>query len=169
MHILDADEATRQVEASVAALPPQFQGCVMCALARGDDDATVICRTPLATVVLDRFASTRGHLLVVLNDHHEQLMRLEWRLYEAVQRLAWEASRAIERVLDPCRVYVAALGSPSQLAKSYPHLHLHVVPIFEDGESARPARVFSWTQGVLIYEPHEARTLAAELASNWPG
>ena len=166
MHILDADEATAMVNASVAALPPQFDGCVMCALASGEEN--VVCRTSKATVVLDRFASTRGHLLVVLNQHHEHLMRLEWSLYEAVQRLAWEASRAIDRVLAPCRVYVASLGSPSQIAKSYPHLHLHVVPIFEDGESARPARIFSWTQGVLIYEPHEARALAAELAANWP-
>ena len=168
MRLFGPEESNQLVEASVAALSPVFDGCVMCSLAHGEEDGLVVHRTENAVVVLDRFASSRGHLLVVLNDHHEDLMQLEWPLYQAVQRLAWEATRALQAVLAPRRIYVAALGSPAQIAKSYPHLHLHVVPIFETGDAARPARVFSWTQGVWIYEAHEARTLAAQLADNWP-
>ncbi|MNC96194.1 hypothetical protein D3C83_134980 [compost metagenome] len=69
--------------------------------------------------------------------------------------------------MQPKRVYVAALGASTPLSTSYPHYHLHVVPIDTDGEDARPARVFSWSSGIVEYEPTEAPKLIARLQEAW--
>jgi diadenosine tetraphosphate (Ap4A) HIT family hydrolase len=138
----------------------------MCALLDGVPDVEILASNAAAVAVLDRFASRRGHVLVVLRRHEES--QLDWEEYVGVQRLAWEASHALGRVLGPRRVYVAALGSKEQRTTSFPHHHVHVVPLADGGEPDRPARVFTWEHGVYLYEPGEAAVLAEALRSDWP-
>jgi len=168
MHTLDPLETTLEVRRSLAALPSRYRGCVMCALADGHDQKLLVKRCAGATVVLDRFAARRAHLLVVLDRHAEKVGELDWPAWEKLQRAAWEASRALEAVLKPKRIYVAALGAARALEKSWPHLHLHLVPLDDEGEAARPARVFSWSEALHGYEPGEAEALAQALRDVWP-
>ncbi len=164
MKKLGAAEASRLVDDAVAALDVRHRGCVMCAIASGEHDADlVVQRTAQGVVVVDRFAATRGHLMVVLPEHVEHVARLEWERYAALQRLAWESARALDALLAPRRIFVAALGASTPLSKTFPHLHLHVVPVYEEGEAGRPANVFSWSHGVWVYEKGEAAALASEL------
>jgi hypothetical protein len=51
---------------------------------------------------------------------------------------------------------------------SYPHYHWHVVPVPETDDRARPARVFSWSEGVIAYSAAELRRLALELRAAFP-
>ena len=114
-------------------------------------------------VVLDRFGSRRGHLLVISRAHVEGASELGWERYASLQRLAFDASLALEAALDPARVFVAALGSSEPIATSYPHYHIHVVPIARHDDDARPARVFSWSAGIVQYDEDERRELVDEL------
>ena len=59
------------------------------------------------------------------------------------------------------------LGSPAPVPMSYAHLHVHVVPVTAADERSRPARVFSWSEGVVVYDDIEAVQLAAELRRKW--
>lgn len=150
--------------------------CAMCALAKsaGDPgDASLRVReNEHAVVVLDRYASTRGNLLVVLREHVERITDLALVTHLEVQRLVFEANVTLEETFAPRRIYTATLGSPSTLttetpAMSFPHLHTHVIPVHEDGESSRPAAVFSWTAGVWLYDEGEAEQLARDLRAAW--
>ena len=155
---------------ALAALEAAASGaCVMCELATGlRDAALVIHRDELATVLLDRFAAAPGHLLIVLSSHVEQVARVPLEAYLHAQRLAWWACRALEATLSPRRTYVASFGSSAPLPTSFPHFHLHVVPIAEDGENARPAKVFSWAEGVWVFESdEEAEALADRVRAAW--
>ncbi|HEX5098724.1 MAG TPA: hypothetical protein VFV94_04460 [Polyangiaceae bacterium] len=60
------------------------------------------------------------------------------------------------------------LGASAQLPMSFPHFHVHVLPVYETGDGARPAHVFSWSAGVLVYEDAEAGELARTLRAAWP-
>lgn len=142
----------------------------MCRLASADACASghLLRETPRAVAVLTRFAVRRGHVLVVLRDHHESIDRLAVEDWLALSRVAWEATQAFAAVLAPVRTYVAALGTVTQRANSFPHVHQHVVPLFDGGAADRPAEVFTWQSGVLVYDPGEAEALAAELRRHWP-
>ena len=162
-----ADMAAHGFERSAA------NRCAMCSLVT---DATPlrVHEDPLAVVVLDRYASTRGNLLVILREHVERVTELPLAKYLELQRIVYEAERAVERVLAPRRVYTAILGSPRATpdgpdppAMSFPHLHVHVIPVHEDGDAARPAAVFSWSAGVWLYDTGEAEALATALRSVW--
>jgi diadenosine tetraphosphate (Ap4A) HIT family hydrolase len=142
-------------------------GCRMCELVR---DAEPIASSDHAVAVLDRYASRPGHVMIVLRRHEERIAALAWPEYAAMQRLAWEVCGALDTVLSPRRIYVAALGSAEPLDTSFPHLHVHVVPLADGGELDRPANVFTWVHGVYVFETDdEERALAATLraAGQW--
>jgi diadenosine tetraphosphate (Ap4A) HIT family hydrolase len=144
-------------------------GCVMCALVkRAESSPELLATSELGVVLLDRFGSRPGHAIVIAREHVEETTKLGWATYADLQRLAYEATLALEQVLSPARTFVAVLGASAQLPMSFPHFHVHVLPVYETGEGARPAHVFSWSAGVLVYDDDEARELAARLRAAWP-
>jgi diadenosine tetraphosphate (Ap4A) HIT family hydrolase len=144
------------------------QGCPICAFVERRSPAIEIARTEHAVCVVDRFGVRRGHLLIGLARHAERIAELSWTEWSSLQRMAWVAARAIESALHPVRVYVAALGSAVPLLRSCPHVHLHVIPLYDGGEADRPSQIMTWKNGVIVYDPGEDRALADELTAAWP-
>jgi diadenosine tetraphosphate (Ap4A) HIT family hydrolase len=166
MDVITKAEAVRLMHEEVARLPGSARGCALCGLAAGG--ALRVAENSEAVVLLDEYPRRRGHLLVVLRRHLEDASALPWSSWAAVQRLAWESMQALGQALSPLRVYVAALGSPSALPTSFPHLHVHVVPLHHGDERDRPANVFTFEGGVLRYPPGAGEALAAHLRHVWP-
>jgi diadenosine tetraphosphate (Ap4A) HIT family hydrolase len=142
--------------------------CVMCALAERRDAALVLKEDSYGTVVLDRFGNRPAHLLVISRRHVEHATQLSWPEYGALQRLAYEASQALEKALQPQRVFIAALGSSDPQPMTFSHFHLHVVPVLQGDDRPRPAQVFSWTEGVVTYDAAQAAKLVSQLERAWP-
>jgi diadenosine tetraphosphate (Ap4A) HIT family hydrolase len=165
---LNKDEALEQLEAYQRRVEREAgASCLMCHLADGHGDGGVIAESEHGVVLLDGFGATEGHLLVVARRHVERASDLEWSVFVDLQRLVWEATRVVEAVLQPARVYTAALGASAKLPTSYPHFHVHVVPVYAADERARPAHVFSWSSGVVRYETAEAARIVARLREAW--
>jgi diadenosine tetraphosphate (Ap4A) HIT family hydrolase len=184
MRRISKAEALALVAQEAAAIEARFAGCAMCgAIAEVTSDATgeragsgeasarraVLAQNAVAVAMLDRFAARPGHVVVVLRRHAEAIADLPWDEYAAVQRLAWEASRALTAVLAPVRVYVAALGATRRIATSFPHHHVHVIPLTDGGEADRPANVLTWSHGIHVYEPDELAAWSDRLRAAWPG
>jgi diadenosine tetraphosphate (Ap4A) HIT family hydrolase len=167
MRVVDKPEALRLLAAQLAELPGGT--CPLCALASADTRAAAIAGNDHGVVLLNRFGQRRGHLMVVSLRHVEHVHELDWPAYAALQQLAHGAALALQRTLAPKRVFIASLGCSTPLAASYAHLHVHVIPVHESDERARPARVLSWTEGVVIYDDDEARALSAELRAAFHG
>lgn len=162
MQVLNKPQALAALERAKANLGLRPGDCVMCAVydrARSDR----VLENAEGVVVLDRFGSRHGHLLVIAKAHLESAVELGWERYAALQRLAYEATLALEAAFNPARVFVAALGSSEPIATSYPHYHIHVVPIARHDDDARPARVFSWSAGIVQYDEAESRELVSKL------
>lgn len=143
-------------------------GCVMCALvARAAHAPELLRETEHGVVLLDRFGTREGHLLVISRPHVEDTLELGWEAYQGLQRLAYDGAQAVTRLLSPARIFIAVLGASEVLPMSFPHFHIHVLPVFDSDERARPAHVFSWSAGVLVYEDDEAAELAQRLRAAW--
>jgi diadenosine tetraphosphate (Ap4A) HIT family hydrolase len=138
-------------------------GCTMCALASADD-AGALAANAHAVAILDRYAARPGHALVILRRHEEQLAALARDEHAALHDLGWQVARAIDRALAPKRIYVAALGSAAARSTSFPHVHLHVVPLADGGDADRPAEVFTWERGIYVFDDAaEERALVTSL------
>lgn len=154
MRVLNKSQALAALEVAKSSLGLGPGDCVMCAVYERARSDRVI-ENADGVVVLDRFGSRRGHLLVISRAHVEGASELGWERYASLQKLAFDATLALETACDPARVFVAALGSSEPIATSYPHYHIHVVPIARHDDDARPARVFSWSAGIVQYEEDE--------------
>jgi diadenosine tetraphosphate (Ap4A) HIT family hydrolase len=152
-------------DALVAVERERVAGCTACALLALEP----IVESAHAIAILDRYACRPGHVLVLLRRHAEHVAALAWSEYADLQQLAWRVSRAIDRVLAPRRIYIAALGSAEPLATSFPHVHLHIVPLADGGEADRPAGVFTWSQGMYVFDDAaEEASLRARLRTAIP-
>jgi diadenosine tetraphosphate (Ap4A) HIT family hydrolase len=149
-----------KADALAAVAAGRSSACGMCEAAQ----AAPIAISEHAVAVLDRYAARPGHVLVVLRRHTERIERLAWPEYEALHQLAWRVAGALDRVLAPRRVYIAALGSVEPLATSFPHVHLHIVPLADGGEADRPASVLTWENGMYVFDDDaEEQTLRTRL------
>lgn len=168
METIDKDRALLLLAEHKRRLLGDGGGCVMCALAHGQADLPFVAENAHAVVLLDRFACRYGHLMVIPRLHEEHVSRLPWDVFHGVQRLTHEAARAIDASLKPARVFTASLGATVELPMTYSHYHMHVIPVFETDERARPARVLSWSEGVVVYDDAEAAELCRKLSHHWP-
>lgn len=166
--IVEKPEALSLLAENRQALLGGDEGCVMCALvSRAGPAPEVIHENEHGMVLLDRFGTREGHLLVIARPHVEDTLALGWEAYQELQRLAYEGARVLTHVLAPARVFIAVLGASAALPMSFPHFHIHVLPVYDSDERARPAYVFSWSAGVLVYDDDEAQKLAQRLRSAW--
>ncbi|HEY2409084.1 MAG TPA: HIT family protein [Polyangiaceae bacterium] len=169
MRRVEKSEALELLQENRRTLLGGADGCVMCALAAFDHShPEFIAGNEHGTVVLDGFGSCKGHLLVISRTHVVDTTDLPWPAYIALQRLAYEACHALRRAFDPPRIFNAILGTAAQLPMSFPHFHIHALPVYETDERARPANVFSWSYGVLIYDRVEVVSLSAQIRAAWP-
>jgi diadenosine tetraphosphate (Ap4A) HIT family hydrolase len=158
VRVLAKELALEALERELGGLPHGTR-CFGCAIASGVRGERIR-ESEHGIAVLNRFGCRPGHLVVVAREHVEKIHELPWPAFADLQRLAYEAAGALERHYRPVRTYTAVLGSPVPLPMSYAHLHVHVVPVTD-------ARVFSWSEGVVVYDDGEAAQLAAELRRTW--
>lgn len=140
----------------------------MCGILRGaDGPPLVVAERDDAVVVVPRYGVRWGHLLVALRPHITRLSQLPRPAWLNACELAYEAACAAEQVLSPLRCYVASLGTPrDDLPMTSPHLHLHVVPIYELDD--RPGEVLTWRHGVVTGSDEERAELRDALLAAWP-
>lgn len=168
MEVVSKEDALERLFAHRTRILRDGETCVMCALVRGQSALPFIAQSEHAAVLLDRFACRAGHLMVIPRQHVERLSDLPWPVFVEVQRLVYDAHRALDACFAPARIFTATLGAAVELPMTYAHHHVHVIPVTETGERARPARVLSWSEGVVVYDDDEALALSHRLAEHWP-
>lgn len=139
---------------------------MVCALVKAEH--THVRASRHAVCVLDRYGARPRHLLVLSKVHLESLSATSWEVHQDMARMAWEAGCVLEKTGHAKKVYLAQLGVVVDRLTSFAHAHVHVVPLDEIDERARPAVVFSWTSGVFVYDDDdEAQDVARSLARSW--
>lgn len=168
MKVIAKEAALAQLAEHKHDLLGRNAGCVMCALANGGGASMLVAESAHGVVLLDRFGCRYGHLMVVARQHVERASALDWAIYADLSRLVFDATRVIDGFFKPARVFTATLGAAVELPQTYSHFHVHVIPVYETDERARPARVLSWSEGVVVYDEAEAEGICRQLRLAWP-
>jgi diadenosine tetraphosphate (Ap4A) HIT family hydrolase len=160
MRRVSRDEALAEIGA-LSVEPNAPTPCGMCAMS--NDVTHVVDANEHAVTVVAPYAARPWHLVVVLRAHVEAIAEVPQGAWLALQTLAHRAARALEAERRPRRIYVAALGSAAPRAMSFPHVHVHVVPLDDGGDADRPSAVFTWQDGVWVYDQTERDAIASRL------
>ena len=100
-------------------------GCVFCAIARGDISAEVVFADEIAIAFLDHRPVFKGHCLLAPREHVVTLSDLPTDLIGPYFERAQLLARVVESALEADGTFVAINNKVSQ---SVAHLHVHVVP-----------------------------------------
>jgi histidine triad (HIT) family protein len=100
-------------------------GCLFCAIANGEQDASVVFEDDDSLAFLDHRPLFHGHCLLVTKQHFETLTDLPEQLITPLFGNAQLLARAVESGLKAQGSFVAMNNRVSQ---SVPHLHIHIVP-----------------------------------------
>ena len=109
---------------------PRTTGCLLCDLARDDDDRTnlILCRGPRAYVLMNRFPYNNGHLMIVPYWHCAELDQVSaddsLEIMQEVQR----ATRILRQAVGAEGFNVGLNLGKAAGAGIAEHLHMHVVP-----------------------------------------
>jgi ATP adenylyltransferase len=105
------------------------EGCVLCAIGEGDDDANrVVEQAELTFTVLNLFPYSSGHVMVVPRRHVAELTDLDGGEATAVMAGAQRAVRALRQALGPDGFNLGVNSGSAAGAGITDHFHLHVVP-----------------------------------------
>lgn len=102
-----------------------MEGCVFCAIARGEIAAEVVFEDDISLAFLDHRPVFPGHTLLITRAHVDTLPDLPDELVAPYFANARMLAAALPRALDAHGTFV---GINNVVSQSVPHLHVHVVP-----------------------------------------
>lgn len=102
-----------------------MQGCLFCAIARGEIPAHRVCETDDLVAFLDIHPIRPAHTLIVPKAHHAYFDDMPEKLAADVAVLGQKLARAMKSLYGVERVGFAFMGF------DIPHAHAHVMPVFE--------------------------------------
>ncbi|UJP10689.1 HIT family protein [Microbacterium sp. KUDC0406] len=102
--------------------------CIFCAIADGQEAASVVYEDETVVAFLDRFPVTRGHLLVVPRAHAVGLEDLDVATGAHIWEVGRELARALRRSSIPSDGVNVLLCDGEAAYQTVFHFHLHVIP-----------------------------------------
>ncbi|MDT8911791.1 HIT domain-containing protein [Amycolatopsis sp. PS_44_ISF1] len=128
--------------------PASSRPCVFCRIIRGTAHAEILYEDRETVAFLDNTAVTVGHTLVIPRRHAEDIWEIGPVEAAAVMTTAHHIAALLRRRLDPPGLTLfqanRALGWQDVF-----HLHLHVVPRYENDRLSRPWRATFADRAVL--------------------
>jgi histidine triad (HIT) family protein len=135
-------------------------GCVFCRILAGDLSSTVIAADDASRAIafMDINPATPGHLLVVPRTHTSDLLTADPHDLTACVLMAQRMAHLVRERLGAAGVNLVQSSGAAAWQTVY-HLHLHVIPRYEDDPLVLPWRP---TPG----DPAEIASVAAKLTAS---
>ena len=106
--------------------------CIFCEILAGRIAAEVVHETPGAVAFLDVFPAARGHVLVVPRVHAPTMLDLDGAAVRDLFQAVKDVQAKVQRALQPVGMNVG-WNHGRAAGQHVNHLHIHVIPRFEDG------------------------------------
>jgi histidine triad (HIT) family protein len=106
--------------------------CPFCNILAGDLPASIVFQDELCSGVMDIQPINPGHLLIMPNDHIEDLASLSPEVVSHMFLVAQQAAQAIRRSGIQCEGINLFLADGKAAMQEVPHVHLHIIPRYQD-------------------------------------
>lgn len=105
--------------------------CIFCKIVKGNIPSILIYEDDVAKVILDRFPSTRGHLLIISKSHFENIFDVDEKVYAHIMKLAIKFSKLVKSVYKPDGINILQ-NNGTEAGQSVFHIHVHIIPRKKD-------------------------------------
>lgn len=105
--------------------------CIFCKIISGQIPSATVYENSEFKVILDRFPSNSGHILILPKEHSENIFEIDPELAGRLFKLAVQISGIMKNTLKFESMNV--LQNNGVLAgQTVPHFHLHLIPRYEN-------------------------------------
>jgi diadenosine tetraphosphate (Ap4A) HIT family hydrolase len=138
------------------------QPCALCALCVPSKPRRLLLReTRHCVALLARYARQWGHAMILLRRHVTTYREVSPEEWSETNQLALQIAQRIEAALSPVRCYIASLGAATEHPMTFPHLHVHVIPVYQSTDT--PSSILTTAHGVLTASDEEFDALLSQL------
>lgn len=102
--------------------------CILCELADKGSDHYVVARNEFVFVVMNLYPYANGHLMIVPNEHHQNLDNFSLEVRNAIMDATNTATKIISEIYSPDGMNVGINMGEAAGAGIPGHLHVHVLP-----------------------------------------
>ncbi len=101
--------------------------CVFCKIIKGDIPSATIYENEEFKVILDRFPSNLGHVLVLPKQHIENIFEMPEQIAAEIFKLVTKVAPIVKEQLN-CDGINIIQNNGEAAGQSVPHFHIHIIP-----------------------------------------
>ncbi len=105
--------------------------CPFCEILTSDAGGRIIDQNEFALLIYDGFPVTNGHSLVISKRHIQSIFDTNNDERVALFQLIERAKAQLDQMLQPS-AYNIGINDGSAAGQTIPHLHIHVIPRYEE-------------------------------------
>ena len=136
-----------------------MDNCIFCKIIAGEIPSATIYENDEFKVILDRFPSNEGHVLIIPKNHCANIFEADPEMAGRLFTLAVKVAKAMKETLGFENMNIVQNNGPVA-GQTVNHLHVHLIPRYE-GDSVK----VTWAQMDLTDEQIES--MRAKLAANF--
>ena len=125
--------------------------CIFCKVVRNETSSTKVYEDDETLAFLNIFPDTRGHMLIIPKNHHENIYSLPVEVWCRMNITAQKIAVAMKNALSADGVNIVMNNEPTANQVIF-HAHLHIIPRYND-----------FTEEKYSYTDNEADELTKEL------
>ena len=103
--------------------------CLFCKIASGEFESATIFDNHEFRVILDKFPSGKGHVLILTKEHFDNIYDMDADTAGKLFALATEVARAIKNIIG-CEGLNILQNNGAVAGQTVMHFHLHLIPRF---------------------------------------
>lgn len=107
-----------------------MRDCLFCQIANRQIPSEVLYEDDVCLVILDRFPSNEGHMLVIPKCHATDLFSISKEDYAHVMGVAHQMAQQVKKIVGAQGVNILQ-NNGKAAEQSVFHLHVHVIPRYE--------------------------------------
>lgn len=105
--------------------------CIFCKIIAGEIPSSTIYEDEEFKVILDRFPSSIGHVLIITKDHIENIFELSPQKGAKMFELAVKIAPIVKKQLN-CGGINILQNNGVCAGQSVPHFHIHIIPRYDN-------------------------------------
>jgi histidine triad (HIT) family protein len=113
-----------------------YDSCGFCSYIRGEKEYVALAEDALALALMNYRQYERGAMLVIPKRHCETVLDVSDAELASLYRLAKALARGAELALGACGANIYQ-NNGIKAGQHVPHVHVHVVPRYQDSDSAK--------------------------------
>ena len=105
--------------------------CIFCKIANGEIPSRTIAETDMFRVVLDVGPATKGHAILLVKQHVENIFELDEQLAGKIFSVVPKVAKALKEELG-CEGMNILQNNGTEAGQTVFHLHIHFIPRWKD-------------------------------------